>query len=103
MDAKKIVRLVALIVAIVAAFISVPYAALILVLLGLINGFIGVPEERRQIYMVTAITLSIVAGSLGPVPAIGDYLTAILTNISTVLNAGAVAVIVMIIKDRLTE
>ncbi|MGD8384292.1 MAG: hypothetical protein PVF89_02680 [Lysobacterales bacterium] len=103
MDAKKIVRLVALIVAIVAAFISVPYAALILVLLGLINGFIGVPEERRQIYMVTAITLSIVAGSLGPIPAIGDYLTAILTNISTVLNAGAVAVIVMIIKDRLTE
>ena len=103
MDAKKIVRLVALVVAIVAAFITVPYTALILVILGLINGFIGVPEERRQMYMVTAITLSIVATSLGPIPAIGDYLTAILTNISTAINAGAVAVIAMIIKDRMTE
>jgi len=103
MDAKKIVRLVALIVAIAAAFVSVPYAMLILVLLGLINGFIGVPEERRQMYMVTAITLSVAHDALGPIPAVGDYLSAIFSNISAMLNAGAIAVIIMIIKDRLTE
>ncbi len=71
--------------------------------LGLALGFMGVPEERRLIFMVTAVTLATVAGSLGPIPMAGDYLTAILTNLSAVLNAGAVAVILMIVKDRLSE
>ena len=53
--------------------------------------------------MVTTITLATVAGSLGAIPMVGEYLTAMLTNLSSVLNAGAVAVIIMIIKDRLTE
>ncbi len=103
MDTAKIVRIVALIVAIVAAFIEIPYIALIMVVLGLVIGFIGVPEDRRLIFMVTALTLTMVAGALGPIPAIGDYLTAILTNASAIINAGAVAVIILIIKDRLTE
>jgi len=103
MDTAKIVRIVALIVAIVAAFIEIPYIALIMVVLGLVIGFIGVPEDRRLVFMVTALTLAMVTGALGPIPAIGDYLTAILTNASAIINAGAVAVIILIIKDRLTE
>lgn len=103
MNIVKIIRLVALVFAIVAAFVAIPYMALIMVLLGLAIGFMGVAEERRLIYMVTAVTLAMVAGSLGPIPVIGEYFTSILSNVSAIVNAGAVAVILMIIKDRLTE
>jgi hypothetical protein len=41
--------------------------------------------------------------SLAAVPAVGDYLTAIFTNVAATLNAGAIAVILMIVKDRVTE
>jgi hypothetical protein len=47
--------------------------------------------------------LGMVANTLDTIPAVGTYLTGILTNGSAILNAGAVAVILMIIKDRITE
>ena len=103
MDTIKIIRIAAVAVAIIAAFVAIPYIALILVALGLAIGFMGVPEERRLIFMVTAVTLASVTGALGGIPAIGEYLTAILSNMSAIINAGAVVVILMIAKDRITE
>lgn len=103
MSPIKIIRIIGLAVAVVAAFVTIPYGALIMVILGLAIGFMGVSEDRRTGYLVTAIALTMVAGSLGPIPAVGDYLTSILTNLSTIINAGAVAVILMIVKDRVTE
>lgn len=103
MDTIKIIRLAALAVAVIAAFVTIPYVGLCMIVLGLAMGFMGVPEERRMIFMITAVTLTAVAGSLGPIPVAGDYLTAILTNLSTIINVAAVAVILMIIKDRVTE
>ncbi len=103
MSPVKIVRIVALLVALVAAFIAIPYANLLMIVLGLAIGFMGVPDERRVIYLVTAVALTAVVGTLGPIPMVGEYLTAILTNASTIVNAGAVAVILMIFKDRVTE
>ena len=102
MNAAKIAKIVAILVAIVAAFVSFPYAAALLALLGLAVGFLAIPEERRIIFLVSAIALASVAGSLGEIPAIGMYLTAILGNISAVYSAGAVAVILTIIKERIT-
>lgn len=104
MNAAKIIRIVALILAVVAAFVAdLPYAALGLAVLGFVNGLIGVAEDRRMIYMVTAVALSMSAGALGMVPAVGDYITAIFSNVSVALNAGVLAVVIMIIKDRITE
>ena len=104
MNAVKIIRILALALAVVAAFVAdIPYAGLGLVILGAANGFMGVTEDRRLIYLVTAGVLSIAAGAWGSVPAVGEYLTAIFTNVSTVLNAGVLSVVVMIIKDRITE
>lgn len=103
MSAAKIALIIAIIVAIVAVFVTIPYAAAILAVLGLIVGFIGVEEERRLLYFVMAVTLTMVAGALGGIPMVGNYLTDILTNISAVINAGAVAVIVTIIYERVTE
>ncbi len=102
-NAVKIVRIIALLVVLVAAFVSFPHAGLLMVFLGLVIGFIGVPEERRILYFIMAVTLATVAGTLGPIPMVGEYLTAILTNLSTVINAGAVAVILVIVYERVTE
>ena len=103
MDTIKIIRIVAMAIAVIAVFIEIPYIALAFIVLGLAVGFMGVPEERRLIYMVTAVTLALVADSFGPIPVVGEYLTAILSNVSTIVNAGALAVILMIFKDRITE
>ena len=103
MDTIKIIRIAAMAVAIIAAFVTIPYVALILMILGLAIGFMGVSEERRLIFMVTTVTLAGVTGALGSIPEVGGYLTSILSNMSAVLNAGAVAVILMIVKDRLSE
>ncbi len=103
MNAVKIIRIVVVILAIVAALVAIPYSAVALVVLGLALGFMGVEEERRMMYLVTAIALATVTGSLGAIPVVGDGLTDILTNLSTAVSAGAVAVITMIIKDRVME
>ena len=104
MNALKLVRYVGTILAIVAAFVpNIPYAVLVLALLGVANGFMGVSEERRLIYLVTAGVLSISANALDMVPTVGPYITAIFTNFSTILSAGVLAVFAMIVKDRLAD
>lgn len=103
MSPVKIVRIIATLAAIAFAFVAWEYAALLLALLGLANGFMGVSEERRLIYLVTAGVLAMSTNALDMVPEIGTYITAIFSNVSVVLNAGVLAVVVMTIKDRLTE
>ncbi len=103
MSPANIVRILALLLAIAMAFITVPYGALGLALLGLVLGFIGVPDERRMTFMVMALALTLSAGSLDMVPAVGGYLTAIFNNAAAVMQAGVLAIFVMVVKDRLTE
>ena len=104
MDTAKIVRIVALVVAIAAAFVAIPQIGLIIVVVGIALGFLAVTEERRLMFLVTAVALAQVAGAFGAIPAgIGGYITDIMTNVSSIVNAAALTVILMIIKDRLTE
>lgn len=100
MDIAKIVRLVAVLFAVVAGLVAIPQSAVIIAVLGLVGGWF-VEEDRRVPYMMTTLTLALVHGALGPIPAIGGYLTDILGSLSALLNAGACTVIVMAIVDRL--
>lgn len=100
MDLAKIVRLVAILFAIVAALVTIPQSAVIIAILGLIVGWF-VEEERRTLYMLFTLTLALVHGALSPIPGIGNYLTDILGSLSSLANAGAVTVIVMMIIDRI--
>ncbi len=100
MDLAKIVRLVAVLFAIVAGLVAIPQSAVIIAVLGLIVGWF-VEEERRKIYMLFVLTLALVHGSLSPIPGIGGYLTDILASLSALANAGAVTVITMITVERI--
>ncbi len=99
MDLAKIVRLVAVLFAVVAGLVAIPQSAAIIAVLGLVAGWF-VEEDRRINYMLATLTLALVHGALGPIPAIGGYLTDVLGSLSALLNAGACTVIVMAIYDR---
>ena len=99
MDLAKIVRLVAVLFAVVAGLVAIPQSAAIIAILGLVAGWF-VEEERRINYMLATLTLALVHGALGAIPAIGGYLTDVLGSLSALLNAGACTVIVMAIYDR---
>lgn len=103
MSPVKILRYIALAVAIIGAFIVIPYAMLILVLLGAALGFMGVDKAERVMYLVAAVALAQVAGVFGVIPTVGVFITDILTNFSAVFNGGAAAVILTIIKERVMD
>lgn len=100
MDVAKIVRLVAVLFAVVAGVVTIPQAAAIIAVLGLVGGYF-VEEDRRLNFMVMTLTLALAHGALGALPEVGRYLTDILASLSALLNAAACTVIVMAIVDRL--
>ena len=103
MSPIKIIRWVALAIAVIAAFVTIPYVALLFIALGLAAGFMGVSSDERILYLVFAIVLAQVAGALGPIPQVGGYLSDILGNLSTIVNAAALAVILTMFKERLMD
>ena len=99
MDLAKIVRLVAILFAIVAALVAIPKSALIIALLGLVVGWF-VEEERRIIFFLFTLTLALAHGALSPIDGVGGYITDILASLSALANAAAVTVLVMIMVER---
>lgn len=96
----NIVRMLILLLAVVAAFVAVPYGAELLVVLGVVLGVIGVSEERRMMLLIMAVALGSTKGALATLPGVGEVLTGILGNVSIGLNGAALAVICSIIVDR---
>jgi len=105
MSPLKVVRLLAVAIAVIGAFTAIPEAALIMVLLGLALGFLSdqADKDNRTFYLIFALALSAMSGAAGGLPVIGGHITAILGNMSEIINAGAVAIILMVIKDRVME
>jgi len=100
MEFSKIIRLIAVLVAVVAAFIDLPEEAAIIATLGLVGGYF-IEDDYAQRFLVVALTLALAYGALGPVWVIGSYLTAILGSASAMFNAAACTVIVMGLIKRL--
>lgn len=100
MDLSKIVRLVALLIAVVAAFVDLPEEAAIIALAGLIAGYF-IEQSRATDFLVMVLALALVNASLGPIWGIGGYLSDILGSVSALVNAGAVTVIAVGVYNRL--
>jgi len=104
MSPAKIVRIVGVVLVIAAALIpAIPYTALALALVGLAVGYYVDKDNRGNLFLIVIVLASGAAGALEAIPAVGVYLTAILTNLNGLLAAAAVTVIVMVVKERLTE
>ena len=101
MDTSKIIRLVAILVAIVAAFVEIPEEAPIIAVLGLVAGYF-IEEERATAFLVMTLALALVHDvALGSVWVIGGYLSDILGSVSSLANAAACTVIGVGIYNRL--
>ena len=100
MSTSKIVRLVALLIAVIAAFVNLPEEGAIVALAGLAGGYF-IEEEYASRFLIGALALALVHGALQPIWGVGPYLTTLLAGISTLFNAAACTVIVMGIYNRL--
>ena len=104
MSPAKIIRIVGVALAVAAALIpGIPMVGLGLAILGLGAGYYVASGDRTTL-LVTVIALnSGVAGAVDAIPAVGMYVSAILTNLGGLLAAAAVTVVVMAVKEQLTE
>jgi len=88
----KIVGWVGIAIAVLGAFIEIPYAGTLLVLLGLVVGYAIAAEDHVRV-LVSALVLTSLSGVLMNIPEIGSYLTSILSAAGT-FAAGAALMIV---------
>jgi hypothetical protein len=87
--------LLAVVAGLVPAIAGYTYLALILVVLGLIVGFLNILEKNVVTLLLGLLALTIVGNAtLSVIPAINIYLVAILQNI--IIFAGAAAFVVAI-------
>ena len=93
MNVYKIVGLLGVLLAIVAAFVTVPYAEPIMAVAGLILG-ISVAGEHHVRVIVSALALHMVANAFNGIPGAGPSITTILGNFGT-LAAGAALLIIV--------
>jgi len=101
MGVDKIVKLVGVLVAVVAGLMGgFQYSDLLIVLLGIGGGWFTAEEDRQRL-LIAALALALVAGAYGPIPAVGEYLTAALGGLSSLLNAAAATAIVLGTIDRI--
>jgi len=100
MGVDKIVKLVGVLVAIVAAFVAIPYSDLVVVLLG-IAGAWYIAEDDRSRFLIAAVALTFAQGGLDAIPTVGPILTTALGGLNGLFLAAAATVIVLGTIDRL--
>jgi hypothetical protein len=90
-------RALAILVAIIAAFVAIPQATVVLLVLGGITAICNTPEENMRLYLVTVVLL-LGARTLDAIPAIGMSLADIFTNIGVAtLGFSIVAISIRIV------
>ena len=92
MNPYKIVGWVAVAIAVIGAFVEIPYAGLLLVLLGLVAGFAIAAEDHVRV-LVSALVLTSLSGVLMNIPSIGQYLTSIFSAAGTFAAGAAIMII----------
>lgn len=75
----------------------------VIVLLGIIYGFVGVDAEDATDYLVVTIAVGAAAGAdaLSAIPAIGSYLDAMLDPASSALYASVASILVIRTVNRI--
>jgi len=88
--------IIGLIIAVLLGFVTFSYASLILVILGLIVGFMNVTEKEAGAFLLAAIALMLVGvAGLKALEAVGllyTWIQTVLTSFTTFVAAAAVVV-----------
>ena len=100
MNIYKIVGLIGVLLAVVAAFVTVPYAAPLIAIAGVVVG-VSVAGDHHVRVIVSALALHVLASSFDGIPAIGTYITAILGNIGVLAAGAALLIIVRNMYERM--
>ncbi len=96
-----VARIVATLLAIVAAFMAIPSlnVALLLVVLGLIAGLAYSGDEAVRLFLVVLV-LPAVSAALAAIPTIGEQLSAFASNIALAATGVATTVIARRLIDN---
>lgn len=92
MNPFKIVGWVAIAIAVLGAFVDIPYAGMLLVLLGLAAGYAVAAEDHVRV-LVSALVLTSLSGVLMNIPEVGPYLTSIFSAAGTFVAGGALMIV----------
>jgi hypothetical protein len=84
---------IGLVLAVILGFIpSVTWITALLVVLGLVVGFVNVTEKESTAFLIASTALVITASSLSELPALGGIVTAILRNVVALVSPAAIIV-----------
>jgi hypothetical protein len=99
MNIYKIVGIIGLLIAVVAAFVKIPYAMELMAIAGIIVALNIAAEDNVRV-IVSAIAIPVVAGLFNGLPAIGIYVTLILTNLGYLIGGAALLIILRNVVNR---
>ena len=105
MGFTQILTIVGLFISIVAVFFAelAAYSGLLLVIFGLVSGFVSPMADLtgRMAYTVAAVAIPVVANSLDVIPGIGMHLNAIIDNIAIMIAGVVIANFLLAVKDSI--
>lgn len=94
--------IIGLIIAVLLGFVTFSYATLILVILGLIVGFLNVSEKEATSYLIAVIALMIVGiAGLQALSVLGSLYTWIQTVLTSFIIFVAASAVIVAIKELL--
>jgi hypothetical protein len=100
MGVDKIVKLVGVLFAIVAAFVDIPESAAIVALLGIAGAWFIAAEDRNR-FLIAAIALNLAHNGLGDIWGVGGFISTALAGVNGLFLAAAATVVVLGVVDRL--
>lgn len=105
MNSNQILTGLALVVALLATFMADAFAhwTLVLVALGLVNGFMNPfgDMSTRMAYTVAAVAIPTLANGLDAIPVVGAPINGIIDQLMVAVGAGVIANFILVLKDQL--
>ena len=86
-------------IAVVMAFVAVPNGHMILVVLGLIVGFMNITDGESQGFLLAAIALMLTATSIGGLPEVGGLLSGVASDLAAFVAPAALVVALKSLLD----
>ena len=104
MSPAKIVRIINVVVVLAVALVpAIPMGGLWLAIAGLVLGYYVASDNRVTVAVLAIFLAAGGDGALDSIPAIGTYLSSILSSAGAALAAAVVTGIVMLTYEKLTE